>query len=1112
MLPEKLIFETSCKQGAVRAVRFNCDGNYCLTCGSDKSVKLWNPHRNLLLKTYHTHAYEVLDAQASCDNSQICTCGMDKYVCVTDVATGKSLRKYRGHAGIVNCVKYNEDSSVILSGSTDNSVRIWDCKSRKLEPLQILDEAKDSVTSIQVSDHEILTGSADGFFRRYDLRTGKMHADFIGKAVSCVSFTKDGQCVLVGTLDDSIKLMDKDTGEMLNEFTGHQNHEYKVDSTLNCQDTHVISGSEDGFVYYWDLVEWNRIWLSDPFPNGGKLYQNRPQMDVIDVEFIRSPKNATVEEDQRHSFHCEIKRPKGCTRRKTKVKWFHNGNKLTKGNNNFKIRRSGTALRFDNIKFENRGEYYCMVVCSTSDKLLRVKSKKAYLKVEVPVQIVTKKPNRHIEYGTSLQLSCVAKGIPTPELQWLDVNGSVINSSETNGLTITSVNIPPMKRECVLKFETVNSNMTVQCQAKNRVTSGMKVKTKPIKVVLVTSPKQDQVSPTPERPRGTCAPYNGTFCKGILGNSIIFLNASYGNPALEQDREVDELMEKVLSSSVRKPECEDAARKVFCHHIFPGCTEEASKARPIHLCKESCLAVKELLCFDQWNEILANKKSSSALPDCYSLPSKSDNTSHCIDGKIFNKDLSQVTNKCYKGTGQWYNGTVNVTKSGIPCQPWDSQYPHTHQRLPSVFPSLQGAENFCRNPGSEEDQPWCYTTKMMRRWELCDIPKCHVTFSQESPQPQNLTVTIIIIIIVIALFIFVSILMGVLCCQISRQRKHVKYDSTPQDDLDIDIDKLPTNSCYHKLTECSKFNPKLQALEYPRNSIVYIRDIGQGAFGRVFKAKAPNIASEDNEHLIAVKMLKEDASDELQQDFQREASLMVEFDHPNIVKLLGVCAIGNPMCLLFEYMKKGDLNEFLRLNSCDNYIIRRHSMDFYSEHKPSLNTTDQLYIAKQIAQGMLYLSEKGYVHRDLATRNCLVGDNLEVKISDFGLARSIHSLEYYRGSEHDAIPIRWMPPESILYNKFTVQSDVWSFGILLWELFSFALQPYYGMTHEEVVQFVKEGKILACPENTPKQVYDLMKMCWSTKPSSRPSFHILLKSLNVLYEDYQKKKVLSDLV
>lgn len=102
------------------------------------------------------------------------------------------------------------------------------------------------------------------------------------------------------------------------------------------------------------------------------------------------------------------------------------------------------------------------------------------------------------------------------------------------------------------------------------------------------------------RPRGTCAPYNGTFCKGILGNSIIFLNASYGNPALEQDREVDELMEKVLSSSVRKPECEDAARKVFCHHIFPGCTEEASKARPIHLCKYVNCYARCTDCLDNW--------------------------------------------------------------------------------------------------------------------------------------------------------------------------------------------------------------------------------------------------------------------------------------------------------------------------------------------------------------------------------------------------------------------------------------------------------------------------------------------------------------------------------
>ncbi|XP_060592589.1 WD repeat domain-containing protein 83-like [Ruditapes philippinarum] len=254
-IPSKLIYTQICKQGAVRAVRFNVDGSYCLSCGSDKSVKLWNPHRQLLLKSYIGHGYEVLDAQSSGDNSQICSCGMDKTVIVFDVASGKSLRRYRGHAGTVNCVRFNEESTLVLSGSIDSTVKIWDLKSRKMEPVQVLDESKDSVTCIQVSDHEILTGSADGRIRRYDLRNGKLHTDLIGKSVTSVNFTRDAQCVLVSTLDNSLKLMDKDSGEMLNEYTGHKNSDYRIDSCLNSKDTHILSGSEDGFVYIWDLIE-----------------------------------------------------------------------------------------------------------------------------------------------------------------------------------------------------------------------------------------------------------------------------------------------------------------------------------------------------------------------------------------------------------------------------------------------------------------------------------------------------------------------------------------------------------------------------------------------------------------------------------------------------------------------------------------------------------------------------------------------------------------------------------------------------------------------------------------------------------------------------------------
>lgn len=118
-----------------------------------------------------------------------------------------------------------------------------------------MDEAKDSVTCLQVSDYEILTGSADGKIRRYDIRNGKLYADLIGKSVTSVCFTRDGQCVLTSTLDSSLKLMDKESGEMLNEYVGHKNTDYRIDSCLNSKDTHILSGSEDGLVYIWDLID-----------------------------------------------------------------------------------------------------------------------------------------------------------------------------------------------------------------------------------------------------------------------------------------------------------------------------------------------------------------------------------------------------------------------------------------------------------------------------------------------------------------------------------------------------------------------------------------------------------------------------------------------------------------------------------------------------------------------------------------------------------------------------------------------------------------------------------------------------------------------------------------
>lgn len=253
--PELSTIETlSCKQQVVRAVRFNIDGAYCLTCGADKKIKLWNPYSKLLLKTYGGHANEVLDAAGSCDSSHIVSGSADKSVILWDVTTGQPLRRYRGHASSVTCVKYNEEATMAVSGSIDNTVCFWDVVSRRQEPVQVLKDAKDTITSIQVTDHEVLTSSVDCHVRLYDLRVGKMFSDYIGHVVTYASMTHDGQCYVLSCNDSTIKLFDKDSGELLNTFSGHESRDYLLENAVNQTDSHIISGSASGEVFYWDLI------------------------------------------------------------------------------------------------------------------------------------------------------------------------------------------------------------------------------------------------------------------------------------------------------------------------------------------------------------------------------------------------------------------------------------------------------------------------------------------------------------------------------------------------------------------------------------------------------------------------------------------------------------------------------------------------------------------------------------------------------------------------------------------------------------------------------------------------------------------------------------------
>ncbi|XP_045026728.1 BDNF/NT-3 growth factors receptor isoform X2 [Daphnia magna] len=276
-----------------------------------------------------------------------------------------------------------------------------------------------------------------------------------------------------------------------------------------------------------------------------------------------------------------------------------------------------------------------------------------------------------------------------------------------------------------------------------------------------------------------------------------------------------------------------------------------------------------------------------------------------------------------------------------------------------------------------------------------------------------------------------------------------------------------------------------------------LKDLGEGVFGKVhLSTYCPPENPETGKFLVAVKILKF-CGDESIKEFDREAVLLAALTHKNIVQFHGACVDEKPWKMVFEYMENGDLNQFLRMRGPDAHLlearhdptcinISAHPVEDSSVDPPEkLSLLTLLQMARDISQGMEYLASMHYVHRDLATRNCLVGKNLVVKIGDFGMSRDIYSSDYYRVGGHTLLPVRWMPPESIMYRKFTSESDVWSFGVVLWEIFSFGKQPWYGYSNQEVIQQVTGGHILPCPLATPPDAYQLMLSCWQTQPNQR---------------------------
>ncbi|KAH8417209.1 hypothetical protein KR222_006357, partial [Zaprionus bogoriensis] len=306
----------------------------------------------------------------------------------------------------------------------------------------------------------------------------------------------------------------------------------------------------------------------------------------------------------------------------------------------------------------------------------------------------------------------------------------------------------------------------------------------------------------------------------------------------------------------------------------------------------------------------------------------------------------------------------------------------------------------------------------------------------------------------------------------------------------------------------TEVNPWYASLQYtpdewevPRERIIQLGPLGQGSFGMVYEGILKDQTTGEDV-LCAIKTVNENATDRERTNFLSEASVMKQFNTYHVVHLLGVCSVGQPALVIMELMKKGDLKSYLRAHRPDErevLSVFQQRIGITSNPQPPPNSRI-FQMAIEIADGMAYLAAKKFVHRDLAARNCMVSDDLTVKIGDFGMTRDIYETDYYRKGTKGLLPVRWMPPESLRDGVYASSSDVFSYGVVLWEMATLASQPYQGLSNEQVLRFVIDGGIMERPENCPEVLHRLMHRCWHHRPTARPSFLDIIAYLEHLAE------------
>ncbi|XP_062512039.1 fibroblast growth factor receptor 2-like isoform X2 [Corticium candelabrum] len=297
-----------------------------------------------------------------------------------------------------------------------------------------------------------------------------------------------------------------------------------------------------------------------------------------------------------------------------------------------------------------------------------------------------------------------------------------------------------------------------------------------------------------------------------------------------------------------------------------------------------------------------------------------------------------------------------------------------------------------------------------------------------------------------------------------------------------------------------------EALEFNRNYLRLQEQIGQGFYGTIYRADAYEIISPQTWSTVAVKVLTRRDDFTVGESTTNATSLQVEAQHfidlgdskhENVVRLLGVSSLRGPLLLIFEYARFGNLKIYLRtfrgLESNHNNVS---DTDNNSNVEPKYMSEQKMFqFALQIASGMKFLISKSVLHCDLAARNVLVFDSDVLKICDFGMAKDVTYHGYYRQKSKRMLPAKWMSPEAMIDKRYTEASDVWSYGVLLWEIATFGGSPYPSIPVERLYDLLVGGYRMSCPTNCSRHLHEIMLRCWAADPNERPSFYALVEQI-----------------